>query len=112
VLDLGKTYEIETAVEAGAGRVTFVGELDIASAPELQASSLAMVRDEARELRIDLSKLSFIDSSGLRVLIALRDAAAAEGWKLSLTRPTGEVLSIFALTRADEHLPFVEDARP
>jgi anti-sigma B factor antagonist len=112
VLDPGKTYEIDTALEAGVGRVIFVGELDIASAPELEASALAMVRDEVRELRIDLSKLSFIDSSGLRALIALGDAAAADGWKLALTRPAGEVLPIFALTGADEHLPFVEDARP
>lgn len=105
-------FEIHSECEAGTGRLTVVGELDMATVPQLEAKVHAMLAREVHALIIDLGKLRFIDSSGLRLLIILRDRAAAEGWTLSLLRPSGRVLSIFALTGADENLPFVEDPPP
>ena len=44
-------------------------------------------RQGARTLVVDLSRLGFIDSSGLRLFIVLHQRAGAEGWRLSLIRP-------------------------
>jgi anti-sigma B factor antagonist len=104
-------FEVRSELEADTGRLTVLGELDMATAPQLEDKVRAMLAGRVRELIIDLGKLRFIDSSGLRLLIILRDRAAAEGWTLGLLRPSGEVLSIFGLTGADENLPFVEDPR-
>jgi anti-sigma B factor antagonist len=104
-------FEVHSELEADKGRLTVLGELDIATAPQLEDKVRSMLAGRVHELIIDLGKLRFIDSSGLRLLIILRDRAAAEGWTLGLLRPSGEVLSIFGLTGADENLPFVEDPR-
>jgi anti-anti-sigma factor len=101
-------FEIHSEFERGTGRLTVVGELDMATAPQLEEKVDALLLQGAGALIIDLGKLRFIDSSGLRLLIILHDRAVAEGWTLGLLRPTGQVLSMFALTGADENLPFIE----
>ena len=60
-------------------------------------------------LLLDLRGLTFIDSSALRLFIVLKDRSAGEDWRLSLTRPAGPALSIFQISGAEEHLPFIED---
>jgi anti-sigma B factor antagonist len=46
------------------------GEVDLAVAPELRETILeAMTQDHARRLAIDLSQVTFLDSSGISVLI-------------------------------------------
>ena len=65
-----------------------------------------------RDLTIDLRKLSFMDSSGLRLLVILNERARNEGWMLRLLKPADPVLTILVLTGADKNLPFVEDPGP
>jgi anti-sigma B factor antagonist len=103
------SFEIDSEFDAGIGQLTVVGELDMATVPLLEEQVRAMLARTVQELTIDLRKLSFLDSSGLRLFIVLRDRAAAEGWTLGLLRPSGQALSILSLTGADENLPFVED---
>jgi anti-anti-sigma factor len=106
------SFEVRSELESGAGRLTPVGELDIATTPQLEEAAHAIVGRGTRELTIDLRELSFMDSSGLRLLIVLRERATSEGWTLRLLKPAGPVLTILALTGADENLPFVEDPDP
>lgn len=101
-------FEIHSELEADIGRLTLVGELDIATVPQLEKGAQAMLASRARKLIIDLSQLTFIDSSGLRLLIALNHEASADGWTLGLVRPAQEALTIFRITGADENLPFIE----
>src|SRR5206468_2023192 len=55
-------------------RLTLLGDLDLASAETLSAR-LAELRAADRPVRLDLSKLAFIDSSGIQaLLVALADA--------------------------------------
>lgn len=104
-------FEIHSQLEADSARIAVVGELDIATGPQLEQAARALLDREARELTIDLSRLTFIDSSGLRLFIALNDDAATAGWTLRLIRPADQALTIFRITGAEENLPFVEDAR-
>lgn len=59
------------------------GELDLASAPVLQ-HRLAQLRADKQPVRLDLSGLQFIDSSGMRLLIAAFNEARSEGWRLDV----------------------------
>jgi anti-anti-sigma factor len=104
-------FEIRSELDGATGRLTVVGELDMGTAPKLEEKAHALLAREAHTLIIDLGELRFIDSSGLRLLIVLHDRATAEGWTLGLLRPAEQVEPIFALTGADENLPFVEDPR-
>jgi anti-anti-sigma factor len=90
--------------------LTAVGELDIASVSELETSVEDALARGTRRLVIDLSRLTFIDSSGLRSCIILYDRAVSEGWSLGLVRPSAPALTVFEMTGADENLPFIDAA--
>lgn len=102
-------FEVRSEFEIGRGRLTVVGELDIATAPQLDEAARAMIARGLRDLTIDLRSLSFMDSSGLRLLALLNKRADNEGWMLRLLKPAEPVLTILVLTGADKNLPFVED---
>jgi anti-sigma B factor antagonist len=104
-------FEMRTELEDDRGRLILTGELDIASAPQVDEAAAQILDKRVRQLVIDLSGLTFIDSSGLRTLIGLNDRSAAEDWTLSLIRPAEPSLSVFEITGADENLPFIEEPR-
>jgi anti-anti-sigma factor len=105
---IARPLEINETLKGDSGCLTLTGELDIATVPRLREAVESLLAVPVRRLRIDLRPLSFLDSSGLREFIVLRDRALAEGWNLELIRPLPPALTIFQVTRADEHLPFVE----
>ena len=98
-------FEVHDELDDGRARVTPVGELDMATVPELETVTRAALAKGVGELMIDLSELSFMDSSGLRFLIALHDEACEDGWTLRLLRPAEGPEALFRLTGLDEHLP-------
>lgn len=83
------------------------GELDLATAPQLLAALRS--QDDYERLVIDLRLLSFMDSSGLRLLVAETDRATRGGYELRLVRGGAEVGRLLRLTRLDEKLPFVDE---
>jgi anti-anti-sigma factor len=106
---IARPLEIDELRDGDSARLTLTGELDIATVPRLEESVESMLSSLSR-LTIDLRPLAFLDSSGLRQFIVLRDRAVAEGWTLELIRPMQPALSIFQITRAEENLPFVEES--
>lgn len=89
------------------------GEVDAEHAPQLK-KSLVMAQEEfAKNFVLDLNKVSFIDSTGLGVMISLMRQLKKAGGKLRLTGLQEEVRSIFEITRlfrVFEISPSVEDA--
>ena len=82
-------------------RLSLVGELDFASSPVLE-DRLARLRAKRTAVRLDLSRLEFIDSTGLRLLIRTFGDARTGGWKLEIDghlSPT--VRSLFKLVHFD-----------
>jgi len=102
-------FEVQSEVEDGRARLTPVGELDIATAPALLKATSAALDRHVSELALDLSHITFIDSTGLRLLITLYDESAEEGWALRLLRPAEAPRLLFRLTGLDHHLPLSED---
>jgi len=103
-------FEIESVRGQDGARLTLLGELDIATVPRVEAAVNATLTAQVRTLTIDLSKLGFVDSSGLRLFIVLDQRAEAEGWTLRLVRPAEHVLKVFRISGVEENLPFVEDS--
>jgi anti-sigma B factor antagonist len=102
--------EIHSSSQAGGARLELCGELDIGSAPLLEDAAERVFAEHARGLVVDLSDVSFVDSTGLRILIALNDRAAKEGCALTLVAPPEPARSVFHITGAYDNLPFVEEA--
>ena len=85
------------------------GELDLATATKLE-EELRTAEDAGAELIvIDLQPLSFMDSSGLRALLAADSRARAAGRRLVLIRGDERVQRVLKITRLDERLEIVDD---
>lgn len=86
----------------GARRLRLSGELDMASAPMLR-ERLGELREAHRIVRLDLSQLDFMDSSGIQVMaVGLRDSAR-NGWRLevdpNVSSQVGRVIELTGLDR-------------
>ncbi len=55
--------------ERHASVIAVAGELDIATAPRLQAGLIDALKDREHETVVDMSRVTFIDSTALRVLV-------------------------------------------
>ena len=82
------------------------GELDLATAPQL-ADALAQAGRDSVAVILDLSELTFMDSSGLHVILNARASLAEAGSRLVLLRGGHQVHRIFELTGVADHLEFV-----
>jgi anti-sigma B factor antagonist len=97
---------ISSALVDGTVEISLQGELDLASAPSMEERLAAIDVDEPARVVIDLAGLTFIDSTGLRVLL-LADARAREcGYELSLRAGGETVQRVFEMTGALDVLRF------
>ena len=100
------TLTLRLSEDAFGCTLALVGELDLANAGTL-ADTLEQVRSSNDgPLRIDLSQLEFIDSTGIAVLVAIhRQLAGSDRLSLVPSR-TRAVRRVMALTGLDAELPF------
>ena len=77
-----------------------IGELDISNADTLAALLDRQVQGED-DITLDLSELTFIDSSGIRVLLKAMDSMNGRG-TLLLSSPTSAVRHVLSLMGLDE----------
>jgi anti-sigma B factor antagonist len=87
--------------------VTIRGELDVATEPQLQAAIDALDRESIRVLTIDMSGLTFMDSTGIRMLVALDADSRANGVELRL-RASHTVRRVLAVSGLSDRLPLVD----
>ena len=104
----GEPFECQVVPEREAVRVRPVGALDMATVPVL-ATELQQLRDAGfRRIVVDLRGLRFMDSSGLRLLLALDAESRRDGFELGLVAGDATVQRVFEVTGTARGLPFVE----
>ncbi len=103
----GPRLTLRTAHRQGIYVVAPYGELDLATAPDLQRAMERAEASDAREIVLDLSSLSFLDSTGLRLVIHADARSRSDGNRLRLLRGTPSVHRLFVLCGLAERLPFV-----
>jgi len=86
------------------GVVRVRGELDVATASALE-KLLLRPREPGEHVRLDLSELGFMDSTGLRVLLRAQQAAESGGWEVSLVGISAPVRRLFDLSGVHAALP-------
>jgi anti-sigma B factor antagonist len=101
-------FRIERLATRGRVLVAPIGELDLATAGPLQDLLIELTADEPDVLVIDLSQLSFMDCSGLRVLLETQQRARQTDLALSVVCGPGQVRRLLALSDADQSLDIVE----
>jgi anti-sigma B factor antagonist len=82
------------------------GELDLTAADCLEGVVFGLFVDGISRIALNLSRLTFIDATGLRALLSVHERCEQEGCEFSVTRPRGQVQRLLELTGAADHLPF------
>ena len=100
--------KIETVRAGACVELVLAGELDLVSAPALEGELMAVESDSVGELVIDLQRLEFMDSTGLRVLLSATRHAEAEGHKLLLRNVQGQVRRLFEIAGVLEQFSLPE----
>jgi len=78
------------------------GEIDLHVSPRISAALAAMIDQKPQRLVVDLSKVTYIDSSGLAVLIEGMQNVEAYGGKFILAGIQENVKPIFEIARLDQ----------
>lgn len=105
-----ENMQIEVRSEPDRVVLSLHGELDLASAPLLQEEIAGAEADDAALIVLDLDDLEFIDSTGLRIILAAHERSQERGQVLALTRGSQQVQRLMSITRAGEHLRIIESA--
>lgn len=94
-------FQIHDSASGGALRLSLTGELDFASAPLLEAR-LARLRVSRSPVRLDLSKLEFIDSAAIHLLVQTLCDARIKDWPVEIDPDVSpQVMRLFKLVHLD-----------
>jgi anti-sigma B factor antagonist len=78
------------------------GEIDLHVSPQIGTQLAAIIRNKPSTVVVDLSKVTYIDSSGLAVLIEAMQNVVAYGGKFALSGLQDGVRPIFEIARLDQ----------
>lgn len=98
--------QLATAHTREEGRDTLVlrGELDLVTAPELEDKVAALCLEGVRELVLDLRHVVFMDSSGLRTVLASMDMCRLHGCEFVVV-PGSAARRLFEITGVIKDVP-------
>jgi anti-sigma B factor antagonist len=112
---------IETQAHAFACRVFFVseraivavsGDIDLATAPKVERKINEALALPISGIRVDLGDVTFLDSSGLHVLLQAQSRANERGIAFALAAVPREAMRVLELTGMTERFRFRESAIP
>ena len=97
---------------AGPGEALVVsvrGEVDLSTAPDLESCVRGSLDGAGTSVVLDLAGLSFIDSSGLRVLVSLSNDARSNGASLVLRNVPRQAQRVMDITGLSEWFDIASD---
>ena len=91
---------MEIKITRGDSEVTaqLIGRLDTPASLEIAPQMNALAEYAGGTIILDCTELAYISSSGLRIFITLRKAAAAKGGKVIVRGISNEIRSVFMMT--------------
>jgi anti-anti-sigma factor len=82
--------------------VALVGEMDIANTAAFASRIAGLGATGAYRVVIDLSALTFLDSSGINALVSAAKALEADGGEVTLAAPTAHIRQVFEIVNLAE----------
>ncbi len=101
-------FEVQDSVVGGRHTLILHGELDLQPALELEAMLRHIPTEGITGVVIDLSKLTFIGSTGLRAVLLAKDLCEERGHEFFVVPGPRNVQRLFELTGLDEELPLLD----
>jgi anti-sigma B factor antagonist len=95
-------FEVTVSEQPGIPVLAVRGEIDVASAPEFHASLSDLIGQGHEVVMVDLSEVSFIDSTGLGVLVGAEKEMRQSSRDLRLVVTQPQITRLLELTGLDE----------
>jgi len=94
------TYEVR-----GSWVVQVKGEVDVYTAPELDAELTRLADAQVFDIVVDLSRVDFLDSTGLGVLVKALKKTRENGGSLAVVATADRITKVFRITGLDAAIP-------
>jgi anti-sigma B factor antagonist len=106
---MAEQLDLSTTIQGSCAVVSVTGEIDLGTASELSEAAVAAMREIGPNLVLDLSGVTFMDSTGLKVLLAVHRRAELSGGRLVLAGATRSVDRIVKITGFDQTFVVCDD---
>lgn len=90
--------EVNISRENNTIIVRLIGRLDTPGAQEITPQMNALAEESDKTIILDCTDLSYISSSGLRIFLTLRKAAADRGGRIIIQNICNDIRSVFMMT--------------
>ena len=107
-MDSEQDFSITSRAEGAATIIAPAGEVDLVTVHQLRETLRAAAR-ESRRVVIDLRAVTFMDSSGLRLLVELQRASAADGFAFVVVRGPRSLQRLLELSGLEGRVRMVDD---
>jgi anti-anti-sigma factor len=100
---------VRSVAAEGLVALLLSGELDIETVPIFEAEIERVLADAPATVVLDLPRLEFLDSTGIRAILEAHERLRAQGAQLVLTHGRRAVQRTFVITGLDAHLNFIDN---
>ena len=107
VIELG-VLRVHSEREGAVHTIALSGELDLAGAPGAEEELKRVEATDAGVIVLDLSGLTFIDSTGVRLVVSADARSRADSNRLTLLRGPAAVQRVFEISGVEELVPFAD----
>ena len=102
-------FDLETETQGSSALVKIRGDLDLQVVDQVTEALTRIESGKPELLVIDLSGLSFMDSTGMGVIAAADIRAREDGWRFAVVAPPTGVRQAFERTKLDKVITFTDD---
>lgn len=101
-------FSLTTSRDGDEHRIVLKGELDLATAGQVEEALAGAETGDATAIVLDLSGLTFMDSTGVRLMLSAHARSRSHCNRLSLVRGPASVQRVFELCGVENTLPFAD----
>lgn len=95
---------VTSSLEGATRLVNVAGEVDVSNAGDLRAALDEALATKAASVKVELGKVSYIDSTGIGVLVGAAHRASDQGIKFAIANPQRNVARVLSLLGVDGEL--------
>jgi anti-anti-sigma factor len=103
-------FRCEVRSDREAASIQPIGEIDLATVPVVDEHLSELQAAGVKQLTLDLRDVSFLDSTGLRMILVWDARSRADGFAFRLVAGSPTVQRLFDLTDTTQRLTFVDPA--
>lgn len=103
--DATELFDMTERLDGGATVLALSGELDFGTVAQVQ-QRLAELRDAGTPVVLDLDGLTFMDSTGIRLVLTACEDAHGSDWSFGVTRGSERVRYVLDAAQVIDRLPY------